>query len=111
MSKRPARGPTAAQIKARESAAARRQATARDRSLEAAAAARDRALERLKSDGERLAMLERERHELVARRDRLVDELRAAGLSWGALAAAAGTTRAALIQRRPVPQRDDPGLW
>lgn len=46
-----------------------------------------------------LRQLEDRRRELVARRDELVTLGRTAGLSWATLAAAAGTTRAALIQR------------
>lgn len=43
--------------------------------------------------------LERRHRLALARRDALVVELRAAGLSWGRLALLAGTTRRALAKR------------
>jgi len=46
-----------------------------------------------------LRRLEVDRAALVARRDELVAGLRAAGASWDVLAAAAGTTRQALMKR------------
>lgn len=47
----------------------------------------------------RLAALDRRRVQLLADRDELVATGRAAGVSWRALAAAAGTTRQALMSR------------
>lgn len=65
----------------------------------------DDVLAGLRAAAVELRSLERRRRELVARRDELVATGRVAGLSWGDLAGAAGTTRAALIQRRDTPQK------
>lgn len=48
---------------------------------------------------EELVGVERDRCELVARRDQLVEQLRAEGASWVELAALAGTSRQALMKR------------
>ena len=56
-------------------------------------------LEALGAVGEELAWIDRDRLAVLARRDELVAGLRAAGVSWDVLAAAAGTTRQALMKR------------
>lgn len=48
---------------------------------------------------EELAALGRDRCALVARRDELVDELRAQGATWVEIAAASGVSRQALMKR------------
>jgi hypothetical protein len=53
----------------------------------------------LRRVSDELAAVERDRHALVARRDELVAQLRAEGLSWVAIAAAAGVSRQALMKR------------
>lgn len=81
---------------------AARRAAAMDRRREAlrrvdrAGATRVSVLERIAAE---LVELERDRAALLARRDELVDELRAGGVSWGRLARLAGTSRQALMKR------------
>lgn len=56
-------------------------------------------LERLRDVAHALVQLDAQRVQLVGERSQIVDELRAAGMTWNAIAAAAGTTRQALMQR------------
>lgn len=85
---KPRKGPTAAQIAARQAAVARR-----------AAVELHLGRQELEEVAGALAALELERRALMERRDDAVRSLRRVGLSWGELARLAGTTRGALLQR------------
>lgn len=63
-------------------------------------AARQAPQARLQRVADRLADLVQERSELVAQRDALVAQLRTEGWSWKEIAAVAGVSHAALVQRR-----------
>ena len=64
------------------------------RRIDRPSASRVDVLERIAAE---LVELERDRLALLVRRDELVDELRAGGVSWGRLARLAGTSRQALM--------------
>lgn len=95
------KSPTTAQAAARARAAERRRVVDAERRQQQRVAAAE---EQLRAIARRLEALELERAGLMATRDAAVGDLRAAGYSWGRLAAMAGTTRAALIQRRASPE-------
>lgn len=95
-------------MKQRHEREAARRAAAQDRRREAVrridrpSASRVDVLERIAAE---LVELERDRLALLVRRDELVDELRAGGVSWGRLARLAGTSRQALMKRATPEKR------